>query len=89
VLKGIQNGINLPVDSVLPSFAALRDYGNTSCSTTWYSMAYMETCGKITKGQTVMQVRGMVGGFMPEYKQAGPYDARAGCVTVLVARNQR
>jgi hypothetical protein len=56
VLKGIQNGMNLPVDAVLPSFAALRDYGNTSCSTTWYSMAYMETCGKIIKGQTVMQV---------------------------------
>jgi hypothetical protein len=56
VLKGIQKGMDLPVEAVLPSFAALRDYGNTSCSTTWYSMAYMETCGKVTKGQTLMQV---------------------------------
>ncbi|KAF6256625.1 FAE1/Type III polyketide synthase-like protein-domain-containing protein [Scenedesmus sp. NREL 46B-D3] len=66
VLKGIQKGMDLPVDAVLPSFAALRDYGNTSCSTTWYSMAYIETCGKITKGQTVMQVGvggGMKGGI--------------------------
>eukprot|EP00882_Tetradesmus_deserticola_P000497 GHRQ01000548.1.p1 GENE.GHRQ01000548.1~~GHRQ01000548.1.p1 ORF type:complete len:504 (+),score=215.48 GHRQ01000548.1:478-1989(+) len=66
VLKGIQQGMDLPVDAVLPSFAALRDYGNTSCSTTWYSMAYIETCGKITKGQTLMQVGvggGMKGGI--------------------------
>lgn len=30
------------------SFAALRDFGNTSCSTTWYIMAYLETvcCGQ-------------------------------------------
>lgn len=57
VLKGIQGGMGLPVEAVLPSFAALRDYGNTSSSTTWYSMSYTETCGKIRKGETIMQVR--------------------------------
>jgi hypothetical protein len=35
VLKGIQAGMALPAVKMLPSFAALRDYGNTSCSTTW------------------------------------------------------
>jgi 3-oxoacyl-[acyl-carrier-protein] synthase III len=75
VLKGIQNGMELPVDSVLPSFAALRDYGNTSCSTTWYSMAYIETCGKITKGQTLMQVGAMLRGSMLRCNQALPYAA--------------
>ena len=43
VLKGIQKGMNLPVGSVLPSFASLRDYGNTSSSTTWYTIAYLES----------------------------------------------
>lgn len=35
VLKGIQKGINLPPEKMIPSFAGLREYGNTSCSTTW------------------------------------------------------
>ena len=34
VLKGIQSRLNLPTDYMLPSFATLREYGNTSCSTT-------------------------------------------------------
>ena len=35
VLKGLKSAMRLPVDKMLPSFATLRDYGNTSCSTTW------------------------------------------------------
>lgn len=35
VLKGVQQGMGLPPAAMLPSFASLRDYGNTSCSTTW------------------------------------------------------
>lgn len=35
VLKGIQQGLRLPAAKMVPSFASLRDYGNTSCSTTW------------------------------------------------------
>jgi len=57
VLKAVQAGMSLPASKVLPSFAALRDYGNTSCSTTWYVMAYMESIGSVHKGQQVMQVR--------------------------------
>ena len=35
VLKGIQKGMRLPSDALLPSFATLRDIGNTSSSSTW------------------------------------------------------
>lgn len=35
VLKGVQAGMQLPNKVMLPSFASLRDFGNTSCSTTW------------------------------------------------------
>jgi len=56
VLKGIQKGMNLPMEMMLPSFASLRDMGNTSSSTTWYSMAYMERFGMVTTGQRIMQV---------------------------------
>ncbi|KAI8472024.1 MAG: FAE1/Type III polyketide synthase-like protein-domain-containing protein [Monoraphidium minutum] len=62
VLKGIQKGMALPALKMLPSFAALRDYGNTSCSTTWYIMAYHETCGNVKRGEVVMQI-GMGGGM--------------------------
>ena len=34
VLKGLQAAMRLPVGTMMPSFATLRDYGNTSCSTT-------------------------------------------------------
>ncbi|KAI8468058.1 MAG: FAE1/Type III polyketide synthase-like protein-domain-containing protein [Monoraphidium minutum] len=65
VLKGIQKGMNLPMEMMMPSFASLRDYGNTSSSTTWYSMAYMERFGMVKQGQRIMQVGaggGMKGG---------------------------
>jgi 3-ketoacyl-CoA synthase len=58
VLKGIQKGMCLPMEMMLPSFASLRDYGNTSSSTTWYSIAYMERFGMVKAGQRIMQVGG-------------------------------
>jgi predicted naringenin-chalcone synthase len=61
VLKAVQAGMTLPATKVLPSFAALRDYGNTSCSTTWYVMAYMESIGSVYKHQQIMQVRVALG----------------------------
>ncbi len=56
MLKGLQQAMRLPLDKMLPSFASLRDYGNTSSSTTWYSMAYLETQEMVTRGQVIMQV---------------------------------
>ena len=57
VLKGIQKGMNLPTEAMLPSFASLRDYGNTSSSTTWYTMSYLESIGAVKKNEQIMQVR--------------------------------
>jgi hypothetical protein len=57
VLKGVQKGMNLPQEHMLPSFATLRDYGNTSCSTTWYVMAYLESITGVSSGQKIMQVQ--------------------------------
>ncbi|KIY93827.1 3-ketoacyl-CoA synthase 5 [Monoraphidium neglectum] len=55
VLKGIQKGMSLPMEMMLPSFASLRDMGNTSSSTTWYSIAYMERFGMVKQGERIMQ----------------------------------
>jgi 3-ketoacyl-CoA synthase len=62
VLKGLQAAMNLPVERMMPSFATLRDFGNTSCSTTWYVLGFLETAEGIKRGQTVMQI-GMGGGM--------------------------
>eukprot|EP00877_Chromochloris_zofingiensis_P011287 jgi/Chrzof1/6411/Cz18g09190.t1_LCKAS6 len=62
VLVALRQSLNLPVEAMLPSFSTLRDYGNTSCSTTWYSMACMESTGVVKAGHRIMQVG--VGGGM-------------------------
>jgi 3-ketoacyl-CoA synthase len=56
VLKGIQDGMHLPTPKMIPSFAALREYGNTSCSTTWYVLSYIESCDKVKRGDKIMQI---------------------------------
>ncbi|KAF5830397.1 FAE1/Type III polyketide synthase-like protein-domain-containing protein [Dunaliella salina] len=61
VLKGLQKGLDLPSEKMIPSYACLRDYGNTSCSTTWYSMAYIESQMGVKKGERVLQL-GVGGG---------------------------
>jgi 3-ketoacyl-CoA synthase len=62
ILRGIQKGLRLPADKMMPSFASLRDFGNTSSSSTWYTWSYIESTESVAKGQTVLQVG--VGGGM-------------------------
>ncbi len=62
VLRGLKTALKLPMDAMMPSFATLRDYGNTSCSSTWYVMAYMESLRGVERGQTIMQL-GIGGGM--------------------------
>ncbi|KIY95863.1 hypothetical protein MNEG_12098 [Monoraphidium neglectum] len=59
MLKGFMKGMRLPASKVLPSFAALRDYGNTSSPSTYYVMAYLESLCGIQRGDKVMQVRAL------------------------------
>eukprot|EP00198_Chlamydomonas_reinhardtii_P002901 XP_001692237.1 predicted protein [Chlamydomonas reinhardtii] len=51
VLKGLQSELALPDAAMIPSFAALREYGNTSASTTWYALGYTEACEGVRRGQ--------------------------------------
>ena len=63
VLKGIQKGMRLPSETLLPSFATLRDIGNTSSSSTWYTFAYLESVSSgVKKGERLLQLG--VGGGM-------------------------
>lgn len=56
MLRGFMKGLHLPPHKVLPSAAALRDYGNTSASSTFYVLAYLESLEGVRRGDTVMQL---------------------------------
>eukprot|EP00775_Hariotina_reticulata_P014384 gene14384-14486_t len=62
ILRGIQKGLRLPADKMMPSFASLRDFGNTSSASTWYTWSYIESTQGLSRGETVLQVG--VGGGM-------------------------
>lgn len=47
--------MKLPPQKVMPSLAALRDYGNTSGSTTYYCWSYVESVQNVKKGHIVLQ----------------------------------
>ena len=40
-----------------PSANTLRYYGNTSSSTVWYSLGFVESCQGLARGDTVWQAR--------------------------------
>jgi 3-ketoacyl-CoA synthase len=56
VLDGIGRELQLSEHDLEPSRAVLRDYGNVSSSSTWYTLAYVETARGVAKGDTIMQV---------------------------------
>jgi 3-ketoacyl-CoA synthase len=41
----------------MPSFASLRDFGNTSSASTWYTWSYIESTTGVKRGERVLQVR--------------------------------
>jgi hypothetical protein len=51
----------LPADKMMPSFASLRDFGNTSSASTWYTWGYIEATTGVKRGERVLQVSS---GFM-------------------------
>ncbi len=58
MLDGIGKGLRLRPEHLAPSYAVLRDYGNVSSSSTWYTLAHVETLGGVKKGDRIMQVGG-------------------------------
>ncbi|GMH45598.1 hypothetical protein BSKO_13555 [Bryopsis sp. KO-2023] len=62
IIEGLSKQLGLPTIKTDPSFQTLQWYGNTSSSTIWYSLAYIESCQKVKKGDIVWQV-GFGSGF--------------------------
>lgn len=45
---------------MMPSFASLRDFGNTSSASTWYTWSYIESTTGVKKGERILQVSQVV-----------------------------
>ena len=65
VIDGIEKNLNLSPEDTEPSRHVLYTYGNTSSSSIWYELRYIESKkgqGKISKGERVVQL-GFGSGF--------------------------
>eukprot|EP01114_Cavostelium_apophysatum_P006083 TRINITY_DN1729_c0_g1_i1.p1 TRINITY_DN1729_c0_g1~~TRINITY_DN1729_c0_g1_i1.p1 ORF type:complete len:498 (-),score=107.14 TRINITY_DN1729_c0_g1_i1:44-1537(-) len=56
IIDGIEENLKLEPHHVEPSRATLYRWGNTSSSSIWYELQYIERSGSIKKGETVFQI---------------------------------
>ena len=56
ILEVLGKELDLDEYHMKPSYAVLRDYGNVSSSTTWYSLGWLESCRGVRKGDRILQI---------------------------------
>lgn len=56
IIDGLEENLKLEPHHVEPSRATLYRYGNTSSSSIWYELAYIERAGLIKRGENVFQI---------------------------------
>ncbi|KAJ0987481.1 hypothetical protein J5N97_005837 [Dioscorea zingiberensis] len=56
VLDALQSNLELSEDNMEASRAALHRFGNTSSSSIWYELAYIEAKGRVRRGDRVWQL---------------------------------
>ncbi|KAI4375609.1 hypothetical protein MLD38_013461 [Melastoma candidum] len=56
VIEAVEKNLQLSKDDVEASKMTLHKFGNTSSSSIWYELAYLETKGKIKRGDRIWQI---------------------------------
>jgi len=56
IIDGLEENLKLEPHHVEPSRATLYRYGNTSSSSIWYELQWIELAGRMKKGDTVFQI---------------------------------
>ena len=57
VIEGVCKQLGLDARQAQPTKNALHWYGNTSSSSVWYSLGFIEATRTVKKGEKVLQVR--------------------------------
>ncbi|KAK1374586.1 3-ketoacyl-CoA synthase [Heracleum sosnowskyi] len=56
VIDGVQDSLQLSMEQMEASRSAFHRFGNTSSSSLWYEMSYIEAKGRMIKGDRVLQI---------------------------------
>ncbi|KAH9309194.1 hypothetical protein KI387_037105 [Taxus chinensis] len=56
VIRAVEKGLNLSAAISEPSKMVLHRFGNTSSSSTWYQFQYLESKGRMKKGNKIWQI---------------------------------
>jgi len=62
VLEAVQKNLCLSDDQIAPSMNTLKDWGNTSSSSLWYELEWVERFGGLRRGDRILQM-GFGAGF--------------------------
>jgi len=56
VIEGVQKNLRLRDDQVAPSFQTLHEFGNTSSSSIWYEVDWVERNAGLKRGDRILQI---------------------------------
>merc|ERR1719329_1446634 len=56
VIEGVQKNLSLSDKQIAPSMNTLKEWGNTSSSSIWYELEWVERFGGLRRGDRILQI---------------------------------